>query len=103
MSSQKAEKNAEFTKPILGHYIDGKLVNGEGRTAEVFNPATGQVTKAVALAGRDTYEMASDAARRAFLGWRNTPPQKRAQVMFTFKRLLEAIQFKKFTGPSSSI
>ena len=90
MSSQKAEKNSEFARPILGHFIDGKLVNAEGRTSEVFNPATGQVTKAVALAGRETYEMASSAAKRAFPGWRNTPPQKRAQVMFTFKKLLEA-------------
>jgi len=66
MSSLKAEKNSEFTGPILGHFIDGKLVNAEGRTSEVFNPATGQVTKAVALAGRETYEMASSAAKRAF-------------------------------------
>ena len=90
MSSQKAEKNSEFVRPILGHFIDGKLVNAEGRTSEVFNPATGQVTKAVALAGRETYEMASSAAKRAFPEWRSTPPQKRAQVMFTFKKLLEA-------------
>ena len=90
MSSKKAEKNVEITKPTLGHFIDGKLVNAKGRTSDVFNPATGQVTKTVAIAGRETYEMASAAAKRAFLGWRNTPPQKRAQVMFRFKRLLEA-------------
>ena len=35
MSSQKAEKNSEFARPILGHFIDGKLVNAEGRTSEV--------------------------------------------------------------------
>ena len=34
--------------------------------------------------------MASSAAKRAFPEWRSTPPQKRAQVMFTFKKLLEA-------------
>ena len=90
MSSQRTEKSAEFARPILGHFIDGKLVKGEGRTSEVFNPATGEVTKEVALACGVTYEMASVAANRAFLDWRNTPPQKRAQVMFTFKRLLEA-------------
>ena len=49
MSSQKAEKNSEFTRSILGHFIDGKLVNAEGRTSEVFNPATGQATKAVEI------------------------------------------------------
>ena len=29
MSSQKAEKNSEFARPILGHFIDGKLVTAE--------------------------------------------------------------------------
>ena len=89
MSSQKAEKNTESLIPILGHFIDGKAVSDQRRTSNIFNPATGQITKQVSIAGGKTYEMASSAAKRAFPAWRNTPPQKRAQIMFAFKRLLE--------------
>ena len=89
MSSQKAEKNTESPVPILGHFIDGKAVSDQRRTSNIFNPATGQITKEVSMAGGKTYEMASSAAKRAFPAWRNTPPQKRAQIMFAFKRLLE--------------
>ena len=86
MSSQKAEKNTESPIPILGHFIDGKAVSDQRRTSNIFNPATGQITKEVSMAGGKTYEMASSAAKRAFPAWRNTPPQKRAQIMFAFKR-----------------
>jgi malonate-semialdehyde dehydrogenase (acetylating)/methylmalonate-semialdehyde dehydrogenase len=42
------------------------------------------------LASRATVQQAIDAAQAAFPAWRNTPPAKRAQVMFRFKQLLEA-------------
>lgn len=74
---------------IVGHFINGELVTPEGRTQDVFNPATGQVTKQVALASKETVEDAIAAAQAAFPAWRNTPPAKRAQIMFRFKQLLE--------------
>jgi acyl-CoA reductase-like NAD-dependent aldehyde dehydrogenase len=42
-----------------------------------------------ALADRATLQLAIDAAKAAFPAWRNTPPAKRAQIMFRFKQLLE--------------
>ena len=51
MSSQKAEKNTESPIPILGHFIDGKAVSDQRRTSNIFNPATGQITKEVSMAG----------------------------------------------------
>ncbi|MGY0595575.1 MAG: CoA-acylating methylmalonate-semialdehyde dehydrogenase, partial [Paraglaciecola chathamensis] len=45
--------------------------------------------KQVALAGKETVEEAISAACAAFPAWRNTPPAKRARVMFKFKELLE--------------
>tara|TARA_B100000686_G_C16764346_1_gene960796 strand:+ start:789 stop:2321 length:1533 start_codon:yes stop_codon:yes gene_type:complete len=89
MSSLKSPgvKSAEL--PILGHYIDGNEVSGGERNYDVFDPATGEINKKVAIADTDTYERAVITAQSAFPAWRQTPPQKRAQIMFRFKQLLE--------------
>ncbi|MFI8480760.1 CoA-acylating methylmalonate-semialdehyde dehydrogenase [Pseudomonas sp. NPDC078700] len=73
----------------VNHLIDGQPVAGTGRTADVFNPSTGEVIHQVALADRATVQKAIDSAKAAFPAWRNTPPAKRAQIMFRFKQLLE--------------
>lgn len=75
---------------VVGHMINGSQFQGQGdRNQDVFNPATGAVTKKVALASKNTVEEAIAAAQAAFPAWRNTPPMKRARVMFRFKQLLE--------------
>ncbi|MBH3344048.1 CoA-acylating methylmalonate-semialdehyde dehydrogenase [Pseudomonas parafulva] len=74
---------------IVQHLINGDLVTKGERTADVFNPSTGQAIRKVELASRATVQQAIDAAKVAFPAWRNTPPAKRAQVMFRFKQLLE--------------
>jgi malonate-semialdehyde dehydrogenase (acetylating)/methylmalonate-semialdehyde dehydrogenase len=73
----------------IGHLINGQMMADSERTQDVFNPATGEVSKRVALASKATVEAAIDHAQAAFPAWRNTPPAKRAQVMFRFKVLLE--------------
>ncbi|WP_413791006.1 MULTISPECIES: CoA-acylating methylmalonate-semialdehyde dehydrogenase [unclassified Pseudomonas] len=73
----------------VGHLINGERLDVGQRFQDVFNPATGQVTKRVALASKVTVEQAISAAQAAFPAWRNTPPIKRARVMFRFKELLE--------------
>ncbi len=75
---------------LVTHLINGEMVAGTGRTADVFNPSTGEVSKQVALADRATMQLAIDSAKSAFPAWRKTPPAKRAHVMFRFKQLLEA-------------
>lgn len=74
---------------VVGHLIDGKLTADEERTQDVFNPATGEASKKVALASKSTVEAAITAAQAAYPAWRNTPVGKRAAVMFRFKQLLE--------------
>lgn len=74
---------------LVNHLIHGELTAGTGRSADVFNPSTGAATKKVALADRATMQLAIDSAKSAYPAWRNTPPAKRAQVMFRFKQLLE--------------
>jgi malonate-semialdehyde dehydrogenase (acetylating)/methylmalonate-semialdehyde dehydrogenase len=77
------------TANIVGHFINGADVADANRPAPITNPATGEVTKHVAMASRETVEDAITAAAAAFPAWRNTPPAKRARVMFKFKQLLE--------------
>jgi len=74
---------------VIGHLINGEMVNDDVRTQAVFNPATGLEEKKVALASKQTVEQAISAAQSAFPAWRNTPAIKRARVMFRFKELLE--------------
>ncbi len=75
---------------VVGHFIDGQPVDDSSRTQGVYNPATGQVVRQVALAGKATVEQAISAAEAAFPAWRATPAVKRARIMFRFKELLEA-------------
>jgi malonate-semialdehyde dehydrogenase (acetylating)/methylmalonate-semialdehyde dehydrogenase len=72
----------------LGHFINGEIVSDQRRSAAVFNPATGQVTQQLALADQATVTTAVDAATAAFPAWRQTPPNKRAQILFRYKQLL---------------
>ena len=73
----------------IDHWISGRIARGEsGRSADVFNPATGQVTGKVALATRDEVANAVASAQAAFPTWANTPPIRRARVMFKFLELL---------------
>jgi malonate-semialdehyde dehydrogenase (acetylating)/methylmalonate-semialdehyde dehydrogenase len=85
-SDLMAKSNVPAT---VGHLIGGKSVAEAARTQAIYNPATGQVTRQVALASRDTVLSAIATAQAAFPEWRNTPVAKRARVMFRFKQLLE--------------
>jgi malonate-semialdehyde dehydrogenase (acetylating)/methylmalonate-semialdehyde dehydrogenase len=74
---------------ILGHFINGVEVADDNRPAPVYNPATGEMTRHVAMASKETVEKAIAAASAAYPAWRDTPPAKRARIMFRFKQLLE--------------
>jgi malonate-semialdehyde dehydrogenase (acetylating)/methylmalonate-semialdehyde dehydrogenase len=74
----------------IPHWINGHAVAGNsGRTAKVFNPATGQVQALVPLANRAELDAAIAAAQAAFPAWSAQPPLRRARVMFRFRELFE--------------
>ena len=75
---------------LVGHLIGGKIVLESERTLDIYNPATGAISRQVALASKATVEEAISIAQAAFPQWKNTPVAKRARVMFRFKELLEA-------------
>ena len=75
----------------IHHFIDGASFTGaSGRFSDVFNPNTGEVQARVQLATTGEVDRAVQAAQAAFDGWSSTNPQRRARVMFEFKRLVEA-------------
>ncbi|WP_375261633.1 CoA-acylating methylmalonate-semialdehyde dehydrogenase [Palleronia sp.] len=73
----------------IKHWIDGAQVAGRsGRTADVFNPATGEVQGTVPLASTDEVNEAVAKAAEAQKGWAATNPQRRARVMMKFGQLI---------------
>jgi malonate-semialdehyde dehydrogenase (acetylating)/methylmalonate-semialdehyde dehydrogenase len=75
----------------LGHYVDGAEVpGGSGRFGDVYEPATGEVQARVAFASAAELDNAVAVARRAFAGWSQTPPARRAAVLFAYRELLRA-------------
>jgi len=73
----------------IGHWINGRHVaGGSGRTADVMNPATGEVQAKVALATAAEMDAAIAAAAEAQVGWGATNPQRRARVMMKFAALI---------------
>ena len=74
----------------IGHYIGNKLVAGRsGRSGDITNPATGEVTAKVAFASEAEIDEAVQVARKAQLAWAATPPLRRQRVMFNLKFLIE--------------
>ena len=74
------------------HLIRGRRCAGGGRTAPIYDPATGAVAREVLLADTDTVKAAIGAAQEAFPAWRATAPLKRARVLARFQHLLAAHQ-----------
>lgn len=73
----------------IEHYINDERVSRNDRYQDVYNPATGVVTGKVALASVATVNEAVAAAQAAFAGWSDTPPIRRARVLFRYLQLLQ--------------
>jgi len=75
----------------INHYISDRMTAGDStRRQDVTNPATGKTTGQVVLASRTDVDAAVVAATAAFPAWADTPPIRRARVMFRFLELLNA-------------
>src|SRR6266550_1059596 len=65
----------------IGHFIGGREVNGaSGRTADVFEPMTGEVQAKVDLASKAEVRAAVKNALAAQVEWGATNPQRRATM-----------------------
>jgi len=73
----------------VGHFIQGApIASRSGRRQAVYNPATGVVARQVALGSIEDVHAAVASAQAAFDGWAQTPPIRRARVMFKFLELM---------------
>ena len=74
---------------MVGHWIDGRVVAGEGqRRAPVFNPALGVPVREVLFADPAQVDAAVQSALRAQPAWGRVTALQRSRVLFRFKELL---------------
>ncbi len=73
----------------VDHFIAGDNPAAT-RKHKIWNPSTGEVQAEVALGDAALLQKAVDAAKKVQPEWAATNPQRRARVMFEFKRLVEA-------------
>ncbi|MCG6659505.1 CoA-acylating methylmalonate-semialdehyde dehydrogenase [Halomonas campisalis] len=74
----------------IHHFLNGQVVEGaSGRTAPVYNPATGEQRAQVELASASETREAVRIAHAAFAKWSKITPLKRSRILFKFKALVE--------------
>jgi malonate-semialdehyde dehydrogenase (acetylating)/methylmalonate-semialdehyde dehydrogenase len=87
--SLTALEDREDQPDVVPHWIGGRSMStAGGRTAPVFDPALGTVSKHVALADQNEITAAVAAAKAAFPAWRALSLAKRQQILFQFRELL---------------
>ena len=75
---------------VIENAVAGKrYVSSSTRRVPVFNPATGEQSAELPLSTLAELNAAVESAKKAQVAWGNTPPMKRARVMFKFKALLD--------------
>ena len=78
-----------MSTPLLQNIINGEKVSGNsGRIFDIYNPATGQITKQVEGASASDTANAIAAASAQSSHWSKVPPSKRTQIMFTYRQLI---------------
>lgn len=91
VESAPISADASATVPVIDHWIDGAAyASHSGRTAPVYNPATGAVQAHVALADEAEIATAIASAQAGFETWSRFSIAKRQNVLFTFRELLNA-------------
>jgi malonate-semialdehyde dehydrogenase (acetylating)/methylmalonate-semialdehyde dehydrogenase len=92
ISTTASRTRGESAQPLpsetVPHWIGGRAQRGGGARLDVFNPATGQVARRVALATDEEVRAAVTSARGAWPAWADTPPVRRARVLASFLSLL---------------
>jgi len=80
---------AYTSKKDVVHFISGATHAGSStRFGDVFNPSTGELARRVALANTNDVNLAVKAAQEAFPKWADTPPLRRARIMFKYLELM---------------
>jgi malonate-semialdehyde dehydrogenase (acetylating)/methylmalonate-semialdehyde dehydrogenase len=87
LAAPPAEGSAATTR--IEHWIGGRAVAGRsGRSGAVYNPATGRQTGTVDFATAEEVDAAVQAAKAAFVEWRQWSLAKRAELFFRIRELV---------------
>ena len=87
---------------LISHWIDGRNTPGtSGRTAPVYNPATGQRSAEVELASESEVTDAVAKAVTASKDWRHASLSKRSGVLFAFRERNKTTLAASPTQPAS--
>jgi malonate-semialdehyde dehydrogenase (acetylating) / methylmalonate-semialdehyde dehydrogenase len=79
----------EAAMDFVDHFTNGNEWNGDqARSAAVYDPAIGTVTKHVRLGTANDVDAIVAAAKAAFKPWSRTPPLRRARILDRFKAIL---------------
>jgi succinate-semialdehyde dehydrogenase/glutarate-semialdehyde dehydrogenase len=73
----------------LGFFINGEWRTGSGKGEDVLNPANESVLAFLPHASQKDLEDALESAQRGFKIWKNTPVQKRAEILKKTADLIE--------------
>jgi malonate-semialdehyde dehydrogenase (acetylating) / methylmalonate-semialdehyde dehydrogenase len=74
----------------IEHWIGGATTTGAStRTADVWDPATGQVQAQVLLADAADVDAAVQSAKKAYESWFDVSVTRRARIMFAFRELVD--------------
>lgn len=74
----------------INHIIGGsEIASNSGRTSDVHNPATGEVTATVGLASIEEVDSAVAVAKEAFETWSTNSIAKRTVIMYRFRDLVD--------------
>src|SRR3954454_14162346 len=85
--TETLEAPAKLTQ--INHWIGGRAVAGtSGRSGAVYNPATGRQAAEVDFATAEEVDAAVQAAKQAFVEWRQLSLAKRAELFFRIRELL---------------
>jgi malonate-semialdehyde dehydrogenase (acetylating) / methylmalonate-semialdehyde dehydrogenase len=78
-----------IARATVGHYVAGRPAEGaSGRFGDVYDPAVGEASRRVAFASAAEVDAAVRAAQAALPGWAETPPLRRAAVLFRLRELI---------------
>lgn len=75
---------------MFQQYIDGKLVDGQGKPFSVINPATDGVVETLNAASPAQVQQALESAKRAFPAWAHTPLNERVALLTRFREAIIA-------------
>jgi malonate-semialdehyde dehydrogenase (acetylating)/methylmalonate-semialdehyde dehydrogenase len=74
--------------PLVTHWVGGRPYGGTTeRLGDVYDPATGKLTKQVAFASAADVDEAVASAADAFSNWRDSSLSRRSKLLFEFRQL----------------